>query len=73
MNYQYRNNEYNRTAKEADRVNAKAYGRINLQQSEALKSADQIVGQQIQLARMTGRAAASGKVGRSAQRLDADP
>ena len=76
MNYQYRINEYNRTAKEADRAKLpKLMVALICNKVKHFKSAAyQTVGQQIQLdVGMTGRAAASGKVGRSAQRLDADP
>lgn len=72
--YAQRINEYNQTVSESNRAAAKAYGRVNLQQNEALRAAAfQTEGQQIRLARMKGSAAARGMVGRSAARLDADP
>lgn len=72
--YSQRIAEYNRSVSESNRAAAKAYGRVSLQQNEALRSAAfTTLGQQVQLARMKGSSAARGMTGRSAARLDADP
>jgi len=72
--YSQRIAEYNQSVSESNRAAAKAYGRVSLQQNEALRAAAfTTLGQQVQLARMKGSAAARGMTGRSAARLDADP
>lgn len=63
--------QYNLEMNEFDRAAAQGYGREMLKQNEALRAANlSRLSQSIQLAQRGGAAAASGKTGRSARRLD---
>lgn len=71
--YAQKLNQYNQQIREFDRAAALGYSREQTRQNELLTRA--VFGQQsaqIDMARRQGMAAASGKVGRSAQRLDAN-
>lgn len=66
-------NRYNQDLNEFDRAAAQGYGREMLKQNEALRGANlNRLSQSIALAQRGGAAAASGKTGRSASRLDQD-
>ena len=63
--------QYNMQMSEFDRAAAQGYGREMLKQNEALRAANlNRLSQSIALAQRGGAAAASGKVGRSAGRID---
>lgn len=69
----YGNNlaRYNRQLNEFDRAAALGYGREQLKQNEAIRGANlNRISQSIALAQRGGAAAAAGKTGRSASRLD---
>ena len=69
--YATRLGNYQRDMNEFDRAAAQGYGREQLKQNEALRAANlNRLSQSMALAQATGRAAASGKSGRSASRID---
>lgn len=69
--YATRLGQYNMQMSEFDRAAAQGYGREMLKQNEALRAANlSRLSQSIALAQRGGAAAASGKVGRSAGRID---
>ena len=69
--YATRLGQYNLEMNEFDRAAAQGYGREMLKQNEALRAANLTkLSQSIQLAQRGGAAAAAGKSGRSALRLD---